>query len=127
MEKARNPLRVGISGSYGGLNLGDEAILQCMVTQLRESMPVEITVFSRDPEDTSRRHAVDKALAAAKTFKYNSPRGPISIDPDTRDIVMNEYLSEVVKAPDGRLQQKVIATIPNVKDPCKALKVGPCG
>jgi branched-chain amino acid transport system substrate-binding protein len=69
----------------------------------------------------------DKALAAAKTFKYNSPRGPISIGPETRDIVMNEYLSEVVKGPDGKLQQKVIATIPNVKDPCKALKVGPCG
>jgi branched-chain amino acid transport system substrate-binding protein len=70
---------------------------------------------------------IDKALAAAKSFKYNSPRGPISIDPETRDIIMNEYLSEVVKGPDGRLRQKVLATIPNVKDPCKALKVGPCG
>jgi branched-chain amino acid transport system substrate-binding protein len=68
----------------------------------------------------------EKGLAAAKTFKYNSPRGPISIDPETRDIVMNEYLSEVVKGKDGKLMQKVIATIPNVKDPCKALKVGPC-
>jgi branched-chain amino acid transport system substrate-binding protein len=69
---------------------------------------------------------VDKALAAIKGWKFNSPRGPISIDPDTRDIVMNEYLSEVVKGPDGKLRQKVIATTPNVKDPCKALKVGPC-
>ena len=68
----------------------------------------------------------DKAIAAAKTFKYNSPRGPISIDPDTRDIVMNEYLSEVVKGKDGRLQQKVIGTIENVKDACKALKIAPC-
>jgi branched-chain amino acid transport system substrate-binding protein len=68
-----------------------------------------------------------KALEAAKSFKYNSPRGPISIDPETRDIVMNAYLSEVVKGPDGKLRQKVIATTPNVKDPCKALKVGPCG
>jgi branched-chain amino acid transport system substrate-binding protein len=66
-----------------------------------------------------------KALEAAKNFKSNSPRGPISIDPDTRDIIMNAYLSEVIKK-DGRLFQKVIATIPNVKDPCKALKVGPC-
>jgi branched-chain amino acid transport system substrate-binding protein len=69
----------------------------------------------------------DKAIAAAKTFKANSPRGPISIDPDTRDIIMNAYLSEVVKGPDGKLKQKVIGTIPNVKDPCKALKVPPCG
>jgi branched-chain amino acid transport system substrate-binding protein len=67
-----------------------------------------------------------KALEAAKTFKYNSPRGPISIDPETRDIVMNAYLSEVVKGKDGKLRQKVLSTIRNVKDPCKALKVGPC-
>jgi branched-chain amino acid transport system substrate-binding protein len=67
----------------------------------------------------------DKALDAAKTFKYNSPRGPISIDPETRDIIMNAYLSEVIKK-DGRLFQKVLSTTPNVKDPCKALKVGPC-
>ena len=68
----------------------------------------------------------DKAIAAAKTFKYNSPRGPISIDPDTRDIIMNEYLSEVVKGKDGRLQQKVIGKIDNVKDACKAQKIAPC-
>jgi branched-chain amino acid transport system substrate-binding protein len=69
----------------------------------------------------------DKALQAAKTFKANSPRGPIAIDPDTRDIIMNAYLSEVVKGPDGKLHQKVIGKIENVKDPCKALKVPPCG
>jgi branched-chain amino acid transport system substrate-binding protein len=67
-----------------------------------------------------------KVLEAAKGFKYNSPRGPISIEPETRDIVMNEYLSEVIKK-DGRLFQKVLATTESVKDPCKALKVGPCG
>jgi branched-chain amino acid transport system substrate-binding protein len=67
----------------------------------------------------------EKALASLKGWKFNSPRGPIMIDPDTRDIIMNEYLSEVTKK-DGRLYQKVLATIPSVKDPCKALKVGPC-
>jgi branched-chain amino acid transport system substrate-binding protein len=68
----------------------------------------------------------DKAVAALKGWKFNSPQGPIMIDPDTRDIVMNEYLAEVVKGPDGKLHQKVIATIENVKDACKALKVAPC-
>jgi branched-chain amino acid transport system substrate-binding protein len=67
----------------------------------------------------------EKALAALKGWKHDSPRGPIMIDPDTRDIVMNEYLSEVILK-DGRLSQKVIATIPAVKDACKVLKVGPC-
>ena len=49
-----------------------------------------------------------------------------SIDPETRDIVMNEYLSEVVKGPDGKLHQKVIGQLDNVKDTCKALKIPPC-
>lgn len=53
---------VGISGSYGGLNLGDEAILQSIITQLRASVPVEITVFSRNADDTRRRQHVDKAI-----------------------------------------------------------------
>ena len=68
----------------------------------------------------------DKALESLKTWKFNGPQGPISIDPATRDIIMNEYLVEVVKAKDGRLQQKLLGKIDNVKDPCKELKFGPC-
>jgi branched-chain amino acid transport system substrate-binding protein len=68
----------------------------------------------------------DKALEIAKSWKFNSPRGPIAIDPSTRDIVMNEYLSEVVKGADGKLHQKNLGKIDQVKDPCKANKVGPC-
>src|SRR5205085_4616681 len=67
----------------------------------------------------------DKAIAALKGWKYNSPRGPIMIDPATRDIVMNEYLSEATLK-DGRLFQKVIGQIDNVKDICKEQKIGPC-
>lgn len=55
-------LRVGISGSYGGLNLGDEAILQMVVSQVRSLGPAEITVFSRNARDTLRRHGVDHAF-----------------------------------------------------------------
>lgn len=54
--------RVGISGSYGGINLGDEAILQVILAQLRQSLPVDITVFTRNAEDTQRRHNVSRAL-----------------------------------------------------------------
>jgi branched-chain amino acid transport system substrate-binding protein len=68
----------------------------------------------------------DAALASLKGWKFDSPRGPISIDPDTRDIIMNEYLSEVVKGPDGKLHQKTIGKIDNVKDACKAQKIAPC-
>ncbi|MGQ0652532.1 MAG: ABC transporter substrate-binding protein [Betaproteobacteria bacterium] len=69
----------------------------------------------------------DKVMAALKGWQYNdSPRGPISIDPNTRDIVMNEYLSELVEK-DGRLYQKSLGVIRGVKDMCKELKVGRCG
>jgi polysaccharide pyruvyl transferase CsaB len=59
--------KIGITGSYGGLNLGDEAILQSMIEQLRRELPgVEITVFSRDADDTKRRHKVERAIAVRK-------------------------------------------------------------
>lgn len=61
-EPRERPFRVGISGSYGGLNLGDEAILQVIVCQLRRRLPVEITVFSRNPQDTLQRHQVEHAV-----------------------------------------------------------------
>lgn len=54
--------RIGISGSYGGLNLGDEAILQAIIAQLRAAVPCEITVFSRDAKDTAARHKVEKSI-----------------------------------------------------------------
>jgi polysaccharide pyruvyl transferase CsaB len=66
MANGKEIYKVGITGSYGGLNLGDEAILQSIVSQLRRDLPVEITVFSRDAEDTKRRHAVDRAVPVRK-------------------------------------------------------------
>ena len=67
----------------------------------------------------------DGAINALRGWKYDSPRGPISIDPRTRDIVMNEYISELIKK-DGRLVQKNIGMLPAVKDMCKELQEGRC-
>jgi branched-chain amino acid transport system substrate-binding protein len=50
----------------------------------------------------------------------DSPRGPIMIDPNTRDIVQNIYIRRVDKV-DGKLANVEIATIPMVKDPWKEL------
>jgi polysaccharide pyruvyl transferase CsaB len=66
MSKDSRPYRVGISGSYGGLNLGDEAILAGMVSELRRALPVEIAVFSRDAEDTKQRHQVERVVPVRK-------------------------------------------------------------
>lgn len=54
--------QVGISGSYGGFNIGDEAILESIIAGLKASLPVEVTVFSLNPEDTLRRHRADHAV-----------------------------------------------------------------
>jgi polysaccharide pyruvyl transferase CsaB len=66
MAKGKRPYRVGISGSYGGLNLGDEAILKGIVRGLRESLAVEITVFSRNADDTRARHEVERVVPVRK-------------------------------------------------------------
>jgi len=63
--------RVGICGSYGGLNLGDEAILQSIIAQLRRALPVEITVFTRDVEDTRARHPEVDRVVPVRTLGRN--------------------------------------------------------
>ncbi len=63
----------------------------------------------------------DQAMAFFKNWKDpDSPRGPIAIDPATRDIVQNIYIRRVEKV-DGKLANVEISTIPMVKDPWKEL------
>jgi branched-chain amino acid transport system substrate-binding protein len=61
---------------------------------------IEATNGKKDPE---------KALAAVKGMKWVSPRGPVSIDPQTRHITQNVYLREVAKQ-DGKLLNKELQT-----------------
>ena len=58
-------------------------------------------------------------LAAMKGMAWESPRGPISIDPQTRDIVQNIYVRKVEKV-NGQLYNTEFATYEAVKDPMKA-------
>jgi len=58
-------------------------------------------------------------MAAIKGWKHESPRGPIMIDPETRDIVQNVYICRVEKAGGGRFVNVEIETYPMVKDPWK--------
>jgi branched-chain amino acid transport system substrate-binding protein len=62
-----------------------------------------------------------KLLEAMKGMSWTSPRGPISIDPDTRDIVQNVYIRKVEKK-DGQIYNIEFATVPNVKDPLHGKK-----
>jgi branched-chain amino acid transport system substrate-binding protein len=60
----------------------------------------------------------DALIAAMKGMAWESPRGPISIDPATRDIVSNIYIRKVEKI-DGQLWNTEFETYPAVKDPMK--------
>jgi branched-chain amino acid transport system substrate-binding protein len=55
---------------------------------------------------------------AAKGSKWESPRGPISIDPETRDIVQTVYIRRVEKV-DGKVQNVEFDKVEEVKDPVK--------
>ncbi len=63
----------------------------------------------------------DKAMAVLKGWKNpESPRGPIMIDPDTRDIVQNVYIRRVEKRGE-RLANVELETMTQIKDPRKEL------
>jgi branched-chain amino acid transport system substrate-binding protein len=60
-----------------------------------------------------------KLIAAMKGASFESPRGPTSIDPQTRDIVQNVYIRRVERR-DGELYNIEFDVFPAVKDPVKA-------
>jgi branched-chain amino acid transport system substrate-binding protein len=61
----------------------------------------------------------DSLIAAAKGLKWDSPRGPMSIDPDTRDVVQTIYIRKVEKV-GSDLVNVPFDKVENVKDPVKA-------
>jgi branched-chain amino acid transport system substrate-binding protein len=58
----------------------------------------------------------DTTMALVKSMKFESPRGPIAIDPVTRDIVQNMYIRRT-EMKDGQLVNTEIYTYPMFKDP----------
>ena len=68
-----------------------------------------------------------KVVAALKGWTTVGPRGQVKIDPQTRDIVQNEQAMEVYRKKDGKLGERILGTVKDVKDECKVLKVGRCG
>ncbi len=97
-EKANNGMRPNFMavGAYDGMHLIYEAL-----------------------KKTGGKTDGDSLIAAMKGMAWESPRGPISIDPDTRDIVQNIYIRKVQKK-NGELYNVEFATFPSVKDPIKA-------
>ena len=61
----------------------------------------------------------EKLIGAVKGMAWESPRGPISIDPETRDIIQTVYIRRVEKV-DGKIVNVEFDKVENVKDPVKA-------
>ncbi|WP_421870053.1 ABC transporter substrate-binding protein [Pararhizobium sp.] len=68
-------------------------------------------------EATGGEQDAQKAVDAVKGLSWISPRGPVSIDPDSRHITQNIYLREVTKADDGSYYNKEIQTFEKQGDP----------
>ncbi|MDP6430397.1 MAG: ABC transporter substrate-binding protein [Rhodospirillales bacterium] len=83
-------------------------------------------VYAAIKASNGGRITADGAMKTLRGWKFNSPRGPISIDAETRDIVQNVYIS-VVRQSGGKLVQEVQQKFDAVKDKCKELKLGKCG
>jgi branched-chain amino acid transport system substrate-binding protein len=63
----------------------------------------------------------DALVQAARNLKWESPRGPVSIDPETRDIIQTIYIQRTEKV-GGKIVNVEIDKVDNVKDPVKAMK-----
>jgi len=72
-------------------------------------------------EKTKGDASGDAFVAAGKGLQWTSPRGPVQIDPETRDIIQNEYIRKLENV-NGEVQNVEFATLKAVKDPGKAAK-----
>ena len=99
-KKANNNLRPNFHslGGYDGMRLIYHAL--------------EVTKGSTDGE---------ALIEAMKGFKWESPRGPVTIDPVTREPVQSVYIRKVEKV-DGQLYNVEFLSYPGIKDPAKTAK-----
>ncbi|MET3892193.1 branched-chain amino acid transport system substrate-binding protein [Bosea sp. OAE506] len=80
-----------------------------------------MVLIAKALEATKGDAAGDKLIAAMKGASWESVRGPVTIDPDTRDIIQNIYVRKTEKV-GSELFNVEFATITAVKDPVKARK-----
>jgi len=64
----------------------------------------------------------DKMMAAIKGYSWNSPRGPVKIDPQSRELIQNTYIRRAEKV-NGEVVDVVLKTYPAVNDPWHELHI----
>lgn len=75
-------------------------------------------LIAKTLEKTKGDASGEKFIEAAKGMSWNSPRGPVSIDPVTRDIVQTIYIRKVTRV-GSKLQNMEFDQVPAFKDPGK--------
>jgi branched-chain amino acid transport system substrate-binding protein len=90
---------------------GEEALPDIFTVQAYDGMQVLFHMI----EATGGQSNPEKAIESVRGFAWNSPRGPVSIDPQTRDIVQNVYVRRVVNE-GGKLVDRAFETFKAVKD-----------
>ncbi len=96
---------------------GDKSVPDFMAVGGWDGMAAIFSVI----EQTKGKFTGEQAMDILKTWKNpDSPRGPISIDPATRDIVQDIYIRRTEMV-DGHLANVEFDTLPNIKDPWKEL------
>ncbi|WP_018700699.1 ABC transporter substrate-binding protein [Amorphus coralli] len=122
---AEGPAAIGVIGSLHYIPTLDTPENKAFVEAVQKKydrVPSEYTVQGYDAGrsfvEAIKSGATDKeAIAKAlPTVSYTSPRGPVSIDPATNNIIQNVYVYETVEGDDGKLTQKLLGTVENVKD-----------
>ena len=73
-------------------------------------------------KETGGDFTAQSFVDALKGWTHDSPRGPMSIDPETRDVIENQYIMKIVRNDEGKLVEEIVDTIADVKDPWKARK-----
>jgi branched-chain amino acid transport system substrate-binding protein len=120
-----------VEGIYSGLNWAyglDTPLNKAFVAKYREqykSIPTVDSVagyvgaqvvweaFKSLGGKVGSQEALSEALLKVKV---ETPRGPVSFDPETRNVVQNMYIREAKKQ-DGEIHNAVVATVPSVRDP----------
>jgi branched-chain amino acid transport system substrate-binding protein len=96
-----------------GKAIGDPALLTFPAVGAFDGMHVIYKMI----EATGGKQDAQTAVDAVKGLAWTSPRGPVSIDKDTRHITQNIYLREVAKADNGTYYNHEIQTFDNQTDP----------
>jgi branched-chain amino acid transport system substrate-binding protein len=121
--KSEGDQAIGVISAYPYSAAHNSAINREFVRTIRSIAPnIEPNVIAAEGYDTmnaiyaaalAQKGAFDydKTMAALKGLKWESPRGPVELNPATRDIIQNVYIRRTEKL-NGKLQNTEIETVP---------------